>query len=219
MADARDREFLVSVFLMEAWDTVAAVEDLLARGSAAREDLVVVTHRLKGAAALNGFPGIAALAGAMEELAERDLDGEPDARRRAGARMEALVEALKRALDGVGAAGREDAGEIAEVLGRPAADGGAAAPAGDPGAPAAVPDRDVPAAVAELDAFYAAHGDVLAYFGPEVAEHLETMTHSLLALERSGPSDDEVHRLFRAVHTLKGAAYTVGCRVVGDLAH
>jgi chemosensory pili system protein ChpA (sensor histidine kinase/response regulator) len=30
---------------------------------------------------------------------------------------------------------------------------------------------------------------------------------------------DEVATLFRAVHTLKGAAYTVGCAPVGDLAH
>ena len=46
------------------------------------------------------------------------------------------------------------------------------------------------------------------------------MTRSLLALEQSGsPAQEEVASLFRAVHTLKGAAYTVGCAPVGDVAH
>ena len=39
----------------------------------------------------------------------------------------------------------------------------------------------------------------------------------------SGPApsrdEAELHALFRAVHTLKGAAYTVGCDVVGRMAH
>jgi chemosensory pili system protein ChpA (sensor histidine kinase/response regulator) len=61
--------------------------------------------------------------------------------------------------------------------------------------------------------------DILAYFAPEAAEHLETMTRALLALERSGRDEEELQSLFRAVHTLKGAAYTVGVTPVGDLAH
>src|SRR5262249_3003763 len=42
---------------------------------------------------------------------------------------------------------------------------------------------------------------------------------SLVALESEGSSESELAALFRAVHTLKGAAYTVGCGVIGDLAH
>ena len=61
--------------------------------------------------------------------------------------------------------------------------------------------------------------EILAYFAPEAAEHLETMTRALLALERSGRDEEELQSLFRAVHTLKGAAYTVGFTPVGDLAH
>jgi chemosensory pili system protein ChpA (sensor histidine kinase/response regulator) len=45
------------------------------------------------------------------------------------------------------------------------------------------------------------------------------MTRALLALERTGRDEEELGALFRAVHTLKGAAYTVGCTAVGDLAH
>src|SRR5207244_13379217 len=53
-----DRQFLVSVFLMEAWDTLGEIEEhapaLVADGRV--EPLLVLTHRLTGAAALTGFP-------------------------------------------------------------------------------------------------------------------------------------------------------------------
>ena len=69
MADG-DRQFLLSVFLMEAWDTLAAVEEGLATlrhapdATAVIEHLAVVTHRLRGSAALSGFPQVAGLAAA-----------------------------------------------------------------------------------------------------------------------------------------------------------
>src|SRR5207253_5475873 len=71
----------------------------------------------------------------------------------------------------------------------------------------------------ELGRFFAAHDDVMTYFAPEAAEHLDAMTTAMLALERDGASEAGVAALFRAVHTLKGAAYVVGCRPIGELAH
>jgi len=72
----------------------------------------------------------------------------------------------------------------------------------------------------ELERFFAQHAESVPYFAPEAAEHLDVMTRSLLALEQSGtPTQEVVASLFRAVHTLKGAAYTVGCAPVGDVAH
>jgi chemosensory pili system protein ChpA (sensor histidine kinase/response regulator) len=72
----------------------------------------------------------------------------------------------------------------------------------------------------ELERFFAEHAESVPYFAPEAAEHLDVMTRSLLALEQSAsPAQEEVASLFRAVHTLKGAAYTVGCAPVGDVAH
>src|SRR5207247_9387804 len=71
-----------------------------------------------------------------------------------------------------------------------------------------------------LDRCCAGHADSVPYFAPDAAEHLDVMTRSLLALEQSAtPGHEEVGSLFRAVHTLKGAAYTVGCAPVGDVAH
>jgi chemosensory pili system protein ChpA (sensor histidine kinase/response regulator) len=214
-----DQEFLRGLFLMEAWDTVATVEEGLPRlleaapPGEALAPLVVVAHRLKGAAALHGFTGTAELAGLLETVLER-------ARERGGG-VEAhglvvdVLAAIKPVLDGIAASGVEDAAASeAFRAGHPAAfepDGSAGSPSRRPG----------DAMLHEVRHFFAEHGDVLAYFGPEAAEHIETITRSLLALEQSGPDpgEAELHALFRAVHTLKGAAYTVGCEAVGWMVH
>jgi chemosensory pili system protein ChpA (sensor histidine kinase/response regulator) len=208
-----DRQFLLSVFLMEAWDTLAAVEDGLVtlRSSAdpavVIEHLAVVTHRLRGSAALSGFPQVAGLAAAMEEAVERVAATPPGADRRSLAALSDMVFWLKTALDAIGETGVEDAEAIAKSL--------AGLVPSTPGTPADETTRRL----AELDRFFADQPDVLEYFVPEAVEHLESMAQSLLALEGEGATESEIAALFRAVHTLKGAAYTVGCGMIGDLAH
>jgi len=191
MAEPADQEFLRSIFLMEAWDTLAAIEEGIGRLAGGREpswdELFVVTHRLKGAASLHGFPRVSALADAVERaLAALPRDGAAPA---PGAVEElgGLLEALKTALD---------------------------APAAEPG-PSAGPDP----IRGEIARFFSENDEVLAYFLPEAAEHLEAITGAILTLEREGSSEAGVGALFRAVHTLKGAAYVVGCHPVGALAH
>ena len=237
MQEPADKEFLRSIFLMEAWDTVAALEGAattLARPGG-QDALFVVTHRLKGAAALHGFPKIAELAAELEEeLAAQPLDTRA---------LTTLVGHLKHALDaaasapvpvpagaGAGAppAGREP--QRLEIDVRREADtrehlrpaGGAPTPT-----PASVGARAPVASSprgsddpvrAELEAFFGASPDVVSYFVPEATEHLEGVTATLGALERGGDADT-LARLFRAVHTLKGAAYVVGCTRVGEVAH
>ena len=175
MAEPVEQAYLRSLFFMEAWDTVAALDG--APAAVARADgldhLFVVTHRLKGSASLHGFPDIAGLASELE----RTLAGQPPDTRA----LAALVLELKRALDRAGGA-------------------------------AADPIR------AELDAFFAANGEIAAYFVPEASEHLEAVAATLSTLEH-GIDGESLARLFRAVHTLKGAAYVVGCARVGEVAH
>jgi len=209
MAEPAEQEFLRTIFLMEAWDTVAALEraaTTLAHPGGG-DDLFVVTHRLKGAASLHGFPHIAELAAEVEGMLAAHP---PDTQM-----LATLLGPLKRALD-------------AAAAGLPAPP---RAPVAAP--PAALPPRsdldvfrtaDTRAEVsadplrAELDAFFASNADVAAYFVPEATEHLESVTATLGALEQ-GVDADALARLFRAVHTLKGAAYVVGCTRVGEVAH
>jgi chemosensory pili system protein ChpA (sensor histidine kinase/response regulator) len=67
------------------------------------------------------------------------------------------------------------------------------------------PDGEVPA-------------DVLEFFVPEVEEHLQTITDCLLALE-ANPNEEDIHRLFRALHTIKGSAAQVGWQRIATIAH
>lgn len=67
------------------------------------------------------------------------------------------------------------------------------------------PDGEVPA-------------EVLEFFVPEAEEHLQVVTHCLLSLE-TNPSSDQIHRLLRAMHTVKGSAAQVGLHRISSVAH
>jgi chemosensory pili system protein ChpA (sensor histidine kinase/response regulator) len=200
MTEQPDREFLLSLFLMEAWDTVSILEDgapgLSTGGDV--EPLLVVAHRLRGAAALHGFPRLAEEAAAIEDMLERAAPAGDEERAAIGAALVDAVARLRDRLDGVGVSEPEPAAPVAEPATAPARRGGL---------------------LDELAGFFVENEDVLEYFGPEAAEHLDTITHSLLAIEGGADRETEAGTLFRAFHTLKGAAFTVGCRTIGDFAH
>jgi chemosensory pili system protein ChpA (sensor histidine kinase/response regulator) len=210
---AGDRDFLRSIFLMEAWDTLVALEDgvgqLLADGGEpAWDELFLVTHRLRGAASLQGFGRVTALAEAMEG-ALRPLRGATTAARAAAVTgLNELLATLKARLESI-EQGIEPPGP-APVIGAPSPRSACAA---SPSADADDPLRS------ELAQFFADNDDVLSYFVPEAAEHVEAMTAAIVGLDADDAGEPGVGALFRAVHTLKGAAYVVGCRPVGELAH
>src|SRR4030088_2480238 len=60
--------------------------------------------------------------------------------------------------------------------------------------------------------------EVLDFFIPEAEEHLQIATQCLLGLE-SNTNAEEINRLSRSVHTIKGSAAQVGLRRLGALAH
>lgn len=92
-----------------------------------------------------------------------------------------------------------------------------------PGAPAQTPPSDAlsesqPEPAESLPDDGEVPGDILEFFVPEVEEHLRVVTECLLALE-ANPSSDVVHRLFRAMHTVKGSAAQVGLQRIAHVAH
>jgi chemosensory pili system protein ChpA (sensor histidine kinase/response regulator) len=84
--------------------------------------------------------------------------------------------------------------------------------------------KAAPAAVSALTSIADIPGDgdvpaeVLEFFVPEVEEHLQVVTECLLSLEAS-PNPDEINRLFRAMHTIKGSAAQVGLHRISTVAH
>ena len=67
------------------------------------------------------------------------------------------------------------------------------------------PDGDVPE-------------EVLEFFIPEAEEHFQAITECLLSLEGNANPDD-IHRLFRSIHTVKGSAAQVGLHRISAIAH
>jgi chemosensory pili system protein ChpA (sensor histidine kinase/response regulator) len=60
--------------------------------------------------------------------------------------------------------------------------------------------------------------EVLELFIPEAEEHLQAITECLLAIE-GNPNADDIHRLFRSIHTVKGSAAQVGLHRLSAVAH
>lgn len=60
--------------------------------------------------------------------------------------------------------------------------------------------------------------EILEFFVPEAEEHLQVVTDCLLSLE-TNPSPDQIHRLLRAMHTVKGSAAQVGLQRIARVAH
>ncbi|MCU1305494.1 MAG: putative Chemotaxis protein CheA modulated with response regulator receiver region (Modular protein) [Acidobacteriaceae bacterium] len=60
--------------------------------------------------------------------------------------------------------------------------------------------------------------EILEFFVPEAEEHLQIVQDCLLALE-ANPNAEDINRLFRAMHTVKGSAAQVGLQRIARVAH
>src|SRR5438876_9459817 len=60
--------------------------------------------------------------------------------------------------------------------------------------------------------------EILEFFQPEAEEHLQVVSDCLISLEGNN-NPEEINKLFRAIHTVKGSAAQVGLRRLGAIAH
>lgn len=60
---------------------------------------------------------------------------------------------------------------------------------------------------------------LLACFVEEAREHMQTFSDGLLRLEEGTGCAEVINGIFRAVHTIKGCARTLGCTDIGKLSH
>jgi chemosensory pili system protein ChpA (sensor histidine kinase/response regulator) len=222
---------LLQSFLDEAWETVVVFEqtpEFLAIGR--HEPLVVMAHRLKGSAGLYGFPQTSNLGA----LAERILEGAPHYTEVQQARvielMGQVTAVLITALENIAIHGNE--GRVGLELGRL----GAATliqelTADNPQAfvrklpesshqeSAPTPPHPQMGLVEELQGFYRQNAEFWEFFAPETLENLDQVGNALVSLQSGDESGEHLQALFRAMHTVKGAAYSVGCRPIGAFAH
>jgi len=228
---ARTIPDLLQSFLDEAWETVVVFEQtsgFLATGR--HEPLVVMAHRLKGSAGLFGFPQTSNLGA----LAERILEGAPHYTEVQQAKvvefMDQVSAVLITALENIATSGKE--GRVGLDLGRL----GAAAliqelTADNPEAFAhktsvSPPEEKSPAqpspqigVVEELQRFYQQNAEFWEFFAPETLENLDYVGNALVNLQSGDETGEHLRALFRAMHTVKGAAYSVGCKPIGAFAH
>jgi chemosensory pili system protein ChpA (sensor histidine kinase/response regulator) len=60
--------------------------------------------------------------------------------------------------------------------------------------------------------------EILEFFQPEAEEHLQIVSDCLISLEGNN-NPEEINKLFRAIHTIKGSAAQVGLKRLAAIAH
>jgi chemosensory pili system protein ChpA (sensor histidine kinase/response regulator) len=247
MSNELDRHGLIGIFTAEAGDGLGKLWTMLhpdgggEPSPAEVHELFIVGHSIKGAAALYGFTNVAGLADILEAALERAGSTTPDGGWPAAvAMLRDLIQTLRGQIDVIARTDAEEPGVLEAWQARypgvtaaqpfPQLEGvqlvedasAASLPAVDDVIPGSIthPAESSPAEIL-TDAYLLPEVDaeVYEFFGPEAQEYIETIEASLLRLEKQPDDADTIHKLFRAAHTLKGSAFTVGFQSIGDLTH
>lgn len=196
------------------------------------ERLYIAAHTLAGTSASYGFPRLSEIAGKLAHVFQYALNA-PLGEDLHGPLTEFLsdgISLLETDLLEISDTGHENIEDIAAFKDRyrfafptelpplnltspeptsqiPAEDSELCAPAAPTGSyfDALPSDEEVP-------------DEILEFFQPEAEEHLQVVSDCLISLEASN-NPEEINKLFRAIHTLKGSAAQVGLRRLGAIAH
>ena len=184
------------------------------------KELSVLAHRIKGTAALYEYPQLSKLAALVERL----MDYGPqfsDHRESLTAFLEQAALCFRAGLEHITEKGREGTiglqltylggASLLKKLLKENKDIFAAK--------VQTPQAVLPFQLSltqDLRQFYASNQDTWEFFVPEAQEHLDKIQS---ILETQDISKEDIHQLFRSTHTLKGAAYMIDFKPVGDLSH
>ena len=214
MGSEFDRQGLVDIFVTEASEALDVLtkafhpSDGTTPTPSQLQSQYVWAHKIRGASALYGYEGLALMGSLLESTLEEAPSIEISLWPKALAIMRGMVVSFKAQLKVVADGGIEDQevsaqwkGEVAGLF--------PSLPVAAPSEPALLaPDYLVPT----LDA------EVFSYFTPEADEYLQTMESLLHHLRQDSKDGEIIYRLYCVAHTLKGSAYTVGFKVVCDVA-
>jgi chemosensory pili system protein ChpA (sensor histidine kinase/response regulator) len=236
-----DRE-AVEMFLQEAAEQLQYLREyvsVLQEVSPRREDLerlYISAHTLSGTSASYGFPRFSEVAAKLAHIFQYALQA-PLGDDLHGPLTEFLsdgISLLETSLLEISDTGQENVEDVATFkeryrfafppeppplnLGMPAA-----APLSQ--APSDYQDEPEAANVGQTGSYFDAlpvddevPDEILEFFQPEAEEHLQIVADCLLSLEGNN-NPEEINRLFRAIHTVKGSAAQVGLRRLGGIAH
>ena len=232
----------VELFLQEASENLQFLREysgMLQEPQTKPEDLeklYIASHTLAGTSASYGFPQFSEVAAKMAHIFHYAMNATLTADMH-GPLTEFISDAisvLEFDLLQISSSGAETMEDIAAFKQRysfafPAAPSehrqsaddeyGSATVGADPGEGQSVPETFPSVSYADkLPADAEVPEEVLEFFIPEAEEHLQSVTECLLALE-ANPKADDIHRLFRSMHTVKGSAAQVGLHRLSAVAH
>lgn len=208
MGSDSNRTDLIRVFVSEASDGLRTLAEGLRIAAdsiptpALLHEQYIIAHRIRGAAALYGYEGVSRVSAQLEGILERAIETVPSDWSGIVAVMRQTVNDLSALVTLVGQGNGEDQGLVQQCL--------------------ASMDRlqESTTTLSSASADYVnpvLDQETLSYFVPEAEEYLGTIDELVRTLESTPDDDESSYRLFRAAHTLKGSAYTVGFQVIGDV--
>lgn len=231
---------LVEVFLQEAAERLQFLREycgILLDASPSRDDverLYISAHSLAGTSASYGFPLFSEVAGKLAHVFQYAMNASigADAVATLVEFISESVALLETDLTVISDTGTEPEEDFADLKQRYSfAFTAPPDPEPEPPAVAAVPEGAQEAPVAEpisqVEAVSEAEplpqddevpAEILEFFVPEAEEHLQIVTSCLLALE-TDKSPEQIHQLFRSMHTVKGSAAQVGLHRISHVAH
>jgi chemosensory pili system protein ChpA (sensor histidine kinase/response regulator) len=215
MSSELDREGLVEIFVIEASEAVDVLtkafhsSDGTMLTPAELQAQYVWAHKVRGASALYGYEGLALMGALLESTLEEAPSIAAAFWPKALEILRGMVASFESQLKVISGGGAEDLSvserwksEVAGLF---------------PPLPAAVPSESTVLApdylVPTLDA------EVLSYFTSEAEKYLQAMELFLHRLRQDSNDGESIQALYRAIHTLKGSACTIGFAAIGDVAH
>jgi chemosensory pili system protein ChpA (sensor histidine kinase/response regulator) len=225
----------IELFLQEASENLQYLREysgLLQESQTRPEDLeklYIASHTLAGTSASYGFPEFSEVAAKMAHIFHYAMNATltPDMHGPLTEFLSDAISVLEFDLLQISSSGAETSSDIAAFKQRYAFAFPTAPPpetesdradeslgAGEP-IPAVFPGASF---VDRLPQDGEVPDEVLEFFIPEAEEHLQAVTECLLALE-GHPNADDINRLFRAMHTVKGSAAQVGLHRLSAVAH
>jgi chemosensory pili system protein ChpA (sensor histidine kinase/response regulator) len=224
----------VELFLQEASENLQYLREysgMLQEPQTKPEDLeklYIAAHTLAGTSASYGFPQFSEVAAKMAHIFHYAMNATLTADMH-GPLTEFISDAisvLEFDLLQISSSGSETEGDILAFKQRysfafPAPPASRAAREAAEQVAAAEPVADAPPAYSYVDHMPQdsdVPAEVLEFFVPEAEEHLQAVTECLLALE-ANPNSEDINRLFRSMHTVKGSAAQVGLHRLSAVAH
>jgi len=225
----------VELFLQEASENLQYLREyagLLQEPSTKPEDLeklYIAAHTLAGTSASYGFPQFSEVAAKMAHIFHYAMNATltPDMHGPLTEFLSDAISVLEFDLLQISTSGIETSDDLAAFKQRyafafpaaPSAESLAEPESGSVGFGEPIPEVfAAPSFAQTLPEDGEVPDEVLEFFVPEAEEHLQAVTECLLALE-GNPNADDIHRLFRSIHTVKGSAAQVGLHRLSAVAH